>query len=336
MSEWDCAEAGEENVEGLERVEGDPREGNGGPAIPSPPEANLPQTFSVVTEKGRRVWLRVTNFGRIVTISQEFRSFHGTDSENQKMNDYRMTYRFEPTSNRVPKQDGMVVGFEFRLPEIHRGDRLVVNYRVSRPHEVAEGGIGWEDVDYPWVFDSSYSGTVRTVFTGFHSAPNTATLGEWEVSLLANGKRLIERKFELFDPTGETKAPGVVDVPDSVAPLAELTGVWAHSSEDCQLANSGALAKMTRFDSKQYQVMGFCGASFEYLHEAFSCQGTDVKKVGDDLDVETSCRLKDYDPDKKRIHIKVRNADSVQFLDNAFEINGNYVRCSRSYMCNQN
>jgi hypothetical protein len=336
LSEWNCAETGEENVEGLERVDENANGSTGDPSASSPPETSLPQTFSVVTEKGRRVWLRVTNFGRIVMTSQEFRSFHGRDSENERMKDYRMTYRFEPLGGRVPKQDGMVVGFEFQLPQIHRGDRLIVTYRSSRPREVAEGGVGWQDIDDPWVFDSSYSGSVRTVFTGFHSAKNAEMPGEWEVSLMANGKSLVERKFELVDPTGSTAAPGIVDVPVSLAPLADLTGIWAHSSEDCKLANSGALARMTRFDSKQYQVVGFCGARFEYLHEAFSCQGTDVKKSGNDLDVETSCSLKDYDPQKKLIHIRVRNPDSLRFLDSEFEINGDYVRCSTTYLCNQN
>jgi hypothetical protein len=127
-----------------------------------------------------------------------------------------------------------------------------------------------------------------------------------------------------------------VDVPESAAPLANLTGVWAHSSADCKLATSGALDKMTRFDSKQYQVVGICGDNFEYIQRAFSCEGSDVRKIGDVLDVETSCRLKDYDPEKKRIHIQVRNADAVRFLDSDFEISGDYVRCSSSYLCNQN
>jgi hypothetical protein len=337
LSEWTCAEAGEEITEDIERVDVDPQTNASTtpPVAASTQQVMLPQTFPVVTEKGRRVWLRVTNFGRIVMLSKRLRSFRGRDSANESIRDYRMTYRFEPPVRRVPKQDGMVVGYEFQLPRIPRGDRLLVNYKVSRPHEVSERGTGWENIDTPWVFDSSYSGAVRTLFTEFRGGQNNENLGEWEVGLVVNGKNLVTRQFELFDPTGRAKTPGLVDVPDSVAPLVGLTGVWAHSSADCKLVNTSALDKMTRVDSKQYQVVGVCGVRFEYLQRAFSCEGSDVKKVGDVLEVETSCRLKDYDPEKKRIHIKVRNPDSVEFLDSEFEITGSYVRCSSTYVCNQ-
>lgn len=335
LSEWDCAEAGEEVTEGIERVDAPAEESASPPAAStSVSEVSLPQSFPVVTEKGRRTWLRVTKFGRIVMASKRFQNTRGKDSSNETIREYRMTYRIEPAS-RLPKEDGAVMGYEFQLPRIRRGDRLVVHYKTSRPHEVAEGGTGWEDIDAPWPFDSSYSGSTRILFTEFRGPQNTENLGEWEVGLAVNGKTLVTRKFELFDPTGRAKPPGIVDVPES-EPLANLTGVWAHSSADCQLANSGALDKMTRFDSKQYQVVGICGNNFEYIQRAFSCEGSDVKKVGDVLDVETSCRLKDYDPEKKRIHIQVRNADTVRFLDSEFEINGDYVRCSSSYLCNQN
>jgi hypothetical protein len=335
LSEWDCAEAGEEVTEGIERVDADPAEESTSPAAASTPEESLPQTFSVVTEKGRHVRLRVTQYGRMVMTSKRLRNLRGKDSANEDLHEYRMTYRFEPAT-RLPKEDGAAIGYEFFVPKIHRGDRLVVHYETSRPHEVSEGGTGWEDIDAPWVFTSSYSNSIRTAFTEFNGPQNTEHLGEWTAGLAVNGQVLVSRKFELFDPTGRAKAPGVVDVPESAAPLANLTGVWAHSSADCKLANSGALDKMTRFDSKQYQVVGICGNNFEYIQRAFSCESSDVKKTGDVLDVETSCRLKDYDPEKKRIHIKVRNADAVQFLDSDFEINGDYVRCSNSYLCNQN
>ena len=157
LSEWNCAEAGEEVTEGIERVDADPRTNDGAsPPVASTTEVSLPQTFSVVTEKGRRVWLQVTKFGRIVTASKQLRAMRGKDSANEKIREYRLTYHVEP-ANRLPKEDGAVIGYEFQLPRIRRGDRLVIHYKTSRPHEVSEGGTGWEDIDAPWVFDASYS-----------------------------------------------------------------------------------------------------------------------------------------------------------------------------------
>jgi len=160
-------------------------------------------------------------------------------------------------------------------------------------------------------------------------------LSEWDCA--ESGEEVTEGIERVdADPADESTSAPVASTPEMTGPLADLTGVWAHSSADCKLANGGALDKMTRFESKQYQVVGICGNNFEYLQRAFSCETSDVKKVGDVLDVETSCRLKDYDPEKKRIHVQVRSADAVRFLDSDFEISGDYVRCSRSYRCNQN
>ena len=331
LSEWNCEEAGEEVTEAIERVDGDPQT-NESTSAAAATEAPLPQTFLVVTEKGRHVQLRVTAFGRIVTTSKRFRTIKGRDSADENLRDYRMTYRVEPAS-RVSKQDGTVIGYEFQLPRIARGDQLVIHYKTSRPREVSEGGIGREDIDGPWTFNSSYSGAVRTLFTEFNGPQNTEHLGEWAVALAVNGKVLVSRKFELFDPAEGAKSPGVVDVPGSAGPLADLTGIWAHSSADCQLATNGALDKMSRFDSKRYQVVGICGDGFDYLQRAFSCGALNVSKAADVLDVETSCTLKDYDAEKKHVHIKVRDTDSLQFLDGEFEITGDYVRCTRSYSC---
>jgi hypothetical protein len=333
LSEWNCAEAGEEVTEGIERVDAEPTEKSASP--PAIREIGLPKTFSVVTEKGRRVRLRVTKFGRIVSLSKRLRKTRGKDTTNEDIREYRMTYRIDP-ANRLPKQEGATIGYEFRLPRILRGDRLVVHYKTSRPYEVANGGTAWEDIDAPWIFDSSYSGSIRTLFTEFRGPQNTEHLGEWEVGLAVNGKTLVARKFKLIDPEGRAKPPGIVDVQQSAGSLSDLIGVWAHSSADCKLANSGALDKMSRFDSKRYQVVGICGGGIEYLQRAFSCDASNVKKVGDVLDVETSCRLKDYDPEKKNIHIQVRNTNSVRFLDSGFEITGDYVRCISAYACNRN
>jgi hypothetical protein len=334
LSEWDCAEAGEEVTEGIDRVDAPETNDSTSPPAAATLQVGLPQTFSVVTEKGRHVWLRVTQYGRIVTITKQLRSVQGKDSANQQLRNYRMTFRVEP-ANRLLNEDGAVMGYELQLPRIRRGDRLIIHYKTLRPYEVSEGGTAWEDIDAPWVFDSSYSGSVRTLFTEFKDPGSTEHLGEWTASLAVNGKVLVSRKFELLDPTGRAKPSGVVDVPAAAGPLADLTGIWAHSSADCKLANSGALDKMTRFDSKQYQVVGICGNGFDYLQRAFSCGALNVSKAADVLDVETSCTLKDYDPEKKHIHIKVRDADSLQFLDSEFEIRGDYVRCARSYSCDQ-
>ena len=191
----------------------------------------------------------------------------GKDSPNEKIREYRLTYHVEP-ANRLPKEDGAVIGYEFQLPRIRRGDRLVIHYKTSRPHEVSEGGTGWEDIDAPWVFDASYSESNRTLFTEFQGPQNTEHLGEWDVGLAVNGKTLVTRKFELFDPTGRAKPPGIVDVPE-LEPLANLTGVWAHSSADCKLAISGELAKMSRFDSNSIRSWEFAATISNTFRELF-------------------------------------------------------------------
>lgn len=164
----------------------------------SVPDTSLPSTFSVRTERGRAAEIAILDYGLIVSSSRRFVGDKGTDTDDKAIRDYNVTYEVVPAL-RVPARKGSVIGFQFKLPPIRRGDSLILHYQITRPHRVAGGAIEPEIVDAPWVFDHRYSGATRTVFTEF-SGPEPDYVGEWQARIVVNDTTLAARKFMLFEP----------------------------------------------------------------------------------------------------------------------------------------
>lgn len=296
----------------------------------------LPQTFWVRTEKGRRVKLIVTNFGRIVPSSKTFTGIKSQDSTRNDVRSYHLDYNIV-LADRLPKEDGAVIGYEFLVPWIARGDRLILNRTTERPYQVAEGGTGNEHITAPWPFGHAESNSKRVLFIEFTGPQDTSHLGEWQTDLVVNGKVLVSRTFTLYDPSGrvDPSVEGREDTRSSSDALSDIVGVWAHSASDCRVANSGQLKTVSRFEATPYEIVGICRGGLEYLYEAVSCNSSNVNKTGDTIDVEASCRFKDYDPEAKHFHIHVQNSEALEFVDKDFAITGKYVRCAPTYACAQ-
>lgn len=157
------------------------------------------QMFRVSTENGKSGLLKVNNFGLIVETYKRLTNTRGKDTVGSTIREYRTKYHMVRV-DRAPLQDGTVVGYEFKLPHIARGDKLIVHYTTKRPRRLPDGKVEYQDVDAPWTFDHGYSGSIRTLFTEFSSRQNPEFSGEWEIGLTVNGHQLISRKVTIFDP----------------------------------------------------------------------------------------------------------------------------------------
>jgi hypothetical protein len=123
---------------------------------------------------------------------------------------------------------------------------------------------------------------------------------------------------------------------ESVDSLKELTGIWAHSEEDCKMKMSGALDKgdLDRVQTSSYELVGICDDGLDMLYQPVNCGASDIVKQEELIEFRAACRVKDYVADKReRVLLKVGDSDHIQFADQNFMVFGSYVRCSRSYSC---
>jgi hypothetical protein len=294
-----------------------------GKPMPARYEQQMPFTVEVFTENGRAVPLTVRRFGLIVTSKKNFIGNRPPDSADKSQRNYDMKYRVIEI-DQVPLEDGSVIGYEFELPRIPRGDRLIINHRSERPYKASDGGTKWENIDAPWVYTSRDSRSVRTLFTEWRGPQTNVNVGRWRTDLVVNDRVLISRDFYLNGPAEKASS-------SASGSLADLTGTWAHSQADCRTAET--LGNESVNISSPYEVIGICSDGFDYIYTPYVCGVTNVSRSGTALDLDASCSLRGRDPDRSHVRIGLTGADAVTFSSNGMMISGDYVRCTRSYTC---
>lgn len=123
---------------------------------------------------------------------------------------------------------------------------------------------------------------------------------------------------------------------ESVESLKEYAGIWAHSDADCKAKMSGRLDQdgVDRVTSSSYELVGICADGIDLLHQPVNCGASGFVKQDDLLEFSAACRIKDFvDDTRRRVLLKVQDADTIFFADPAFMVFGRYVRCSRQYTC---
>ena len=149
--------------------------------------------------------------------------------------------------------------------------------------------------------------------------------------LLLTGLLCVVAAADVAALEGQVESPGT---------LKALTGIWAHSEDDCQKKMSGALDKgdLDRVQTSSYELVGICEDGLDMLYQPVNCGAFDIAKREDVIEFWAACRIKDYVADKReRVLIKADDPDHIEFTDKDFMVFGRYVRCSRSYECeNQN
>lgn len=119
-----------------------------------------------------------------------------------------------------------------------------------------------------------------------------------------------------------------------------LSGIWAHSENDCQIKLSGQLDNpdLSRPDQTPLGLIGFCKDGMDLLYQPVHCDAHDVRAQDGGFAWSGACHVKDYDPKPLRLFIKSDAPNAISFRDRDFEgsdfaIEGSYVRCSLTYKC---
>jgi formylglycine-generating enzyme required for sulfatase activity len=136
--------------------------------------------------------------------------------------------------------------------------------------------------------------------------------------------------------TNNQSAGGLEGRVESVKPLTNLTGIWAHSAADCKVKLSGRLDRpdVDRVTSSSYELVGICGDGVDMLYQPVNCGASDIISQGSQIQFAAACRIKDYVADRRnRVLIKVQDPDTILFADPKFMIFGKYVRCTHAYAC---
>ena len=132
---------------------------------------------------------------------------------------------------------------------------------------------------------------------------------------------------------GVAALEGQVESPDT---LKALTGIWAHSEDDCKMKMSGALDRgdLDRVQTSSYELVGIHEDGLDMLYQPVNCLASNIGKQEDVVEFRASCRIKDYIADEReRVLVKVEDPDHIEFTDKDFMVFGRYVRRSRSYEC---
>ena len=119
----------------------------------------------------------------------------------------------------------------------------------------------------------------------------------------------------------------------------ELIGVWAHNDAACKEYTSGKVDKLPDRASKTpYELIGICANGLELLYQPVGCR-TNASRIPDasEIEVHSSCSVKDYDSEKGHFRIEVSGPNSIAFHEpdftGNFSISGDYVRCEHHYVC---
>jgi len=127
---------------------------------------------------------------------------------------------------------------------------------------------------------------------------------------------------------------------EAATSLADLQGVWAHTPADCKrdLAGEWQRGEIDRVTATSYSKIGICRDGVEMLFQPQHCTATSVSATSSGLEVRGPCRVKGS-------HLKARftikhtpfgiSFNMKDFDAGYFWIEGDYVRCSKSYSCTE-
>ncbi len=127
---------------------------------------------------------------------------------------------------------------------------------------------------------------------------------------------------------------------DGPTSLADLQGVWAHTPADCRRDLDGEWdrGEIDRVIATSFEKIGICPNGVEILFQPQHCTATSVSATSSGLEVRGPCRVKGYHLDARFIIKRTPFGISFNkddFNANYFWIEGDYVRCSKSYSCTE-